>query len=193
MNSENSKSLSSIPWWLVLIQAIASILVGLMVLLWPGTAIIVFVRLLGWYWLIKGIFSLTAIFNPETKAHRGWLIFNSVLGIVAGFAVLDHPLMAAVFVPSVLITFVGIAGVLIGVNDLLAAFRGGGWGVAVLGVISLGLGVVLLGNTLVGVAVLPWIIGITELLGGIVAFFFAFRLLGIQKLRRSAAEAARTS
>jgi uncharacterized membrane protein HdeD (DUF308 family) len=185
MNPDHSKSLSAIPWWLVLIQAVASILVGLMVLLWPGTAIIVLVRLLGWYWLIKGIFSLTAIFNPETKAHRGWLIFNSVLGIIAGLAVLDHPLLAAVFVPSVLITFVGVAGVLIGVNDLLAAFRGGGWGVGALGLISLGLGIVLLGNTMFGVAVLPWIIGITELLGGIIAFFFAFRLLGVQARQRS--------
>ena len=82
---------------------------------------IVLVRLLGWYWLIKGIFSLTAIFNPEAKAHRGWLIFNSALGIIAGFAVLDHPLVSAVFVPSILITFVGAVGVLIGV-DLVTAF-----------------------------------------------------------------------
>ncbi len=179
-----TKSLSSVPWWLVLIQSILSIFVGILVLASPGSAMILLVRLLGWYWLIKGIFSLTAIFHPDTKAHRGWLIFNSVLGILAGLAVLDHPLFSAVFVPSLLITFIGLAGVLIGLNDLLAAFRGAGGGMALLGVLSLVLGGLLLCNTLVGVAMLPWIIGIVELVGGTFAFFFAFRLLSIQARER---------
>jgi hypothetical protein len=122
------KSLSAVPWWLVLLQGILSILVGMMLLTTPGSAMIVLVRLLGWYWLIKGIFSLTAIFHPEAKSHRGWLIFSSLISIVAGFAVLDHPLISAVFVPAVLVTFVGIAGLLIGFNDLFAFFRGAGWG-----------------------------------------------------------------
>lgn len=142
-------------------------------------------RLIGWYWLIKGIFSLTAIFHPNAEAHRGWLIFNSVVGIVAGLAVLDHPLFSAIFVPSLLITFIGLAGVVIGVNDLLAAFRGAGAGMALLGALSLVLGGVLLCNPLVGVAMLPWIIGIAELVGGTFAFFFAFRLLSIQLRERS--------
>ena len=181
MNTSTPKSLSSAPWWLVLLQGVLSIFVGLVVLSSPATAMIVIVRLLGWYWLIKGIFSLTTIFNPEAKGHRGWLIINSALGIFAGLAVLDHPLVAAVFVPSVLITIVGIVGVIMGVNELVAAFRSGDWGIGILGLVSLALGIVLLGNTLIGVAVLPWIIGITELVGGVFAFFFAFRLLSIQR------------
>ncbi len=184
MNNVTSKAISSVPWWLVLIQSILSIFVGILVLASPGSAIILLVRLLGWYWLIKGIFSLTAIFHPDAKEHRGWLIFNGVLGIVAGLAVLDHPLFSALFVPAVLVTFLGIIGMLIGVNDLIAAFRGAGWGMALLGVLSLVLGGLLLCNTLVGVVLLLWIIGIAELIGGAFAFFFAFRLLSIQKLAR---------
>ena len=184
MNNAISKSLSTVPWWLVLIQSILSIFVGILVLASPGSAMILLVRLLGWYWLIKGIFSLTAIFHPDTKAHRGWLVFNSVLGIVAGLAVLDHPIFSAIFVPSLLITFIGIAGVMIGVNDLLAAFRGAGAGMALLGALSLVLGGVLLCNTLVSMVMLPWIIGIAEVVGGTFAFFFAFRLLSIQARER---------
>jgi uncharacterized membrane protein HdeD (DUF308 family) len=180
MNTENSKPASSVPWWLVLLQGVASILVGIMVLASPGTALIVLVRLLGWYWLIKGIFSLTAIFHPEAKAHRGWLILDSVLGIVAGFIVLDHPLISAVFVPAMLVVFIGIAGIFIGVNDFVAALRGAGWGMGLLGVLSIVLGVALLGNTMVGVTVLPLVIGISELVGGVAACFVAFRLRSAQ-------------
>jgi uncharacterized membrane protein HdeD (DUF308 family) len=172
-----AKSPSVVPWWLILLQALLSIVVGILVRSAPRMAMIMLVRLLGLYWMIKGIFSVTAIFHPEAKHHRGWLIFNSALGILAGFAVLDHPMISAVFVPAVLVTFVGIAGVFIGVNDLFAAFRGGGLAVGLLGVVSVSLGGVVLANTLIGVAIFPYVIGITELAGGIVILLLALKLL----------------
>ena len=89
---------------------------------------------------------------------------------------LDHPLISAVFVPAVLVTFIGIAGLLIGFNDLFASFRGAGWGMGLLGVISVLLGGALLFNTLIGVAVLPYFIGAVELVGGLAAFVIAFKL-----------------
>lgn len=176
MNTASVKSLSSVPWWLVLLQGILSIVVGIMLVTAPGSTMIVLVRLLGWYWLIKGIFSLCAVFHPEAKAHRGWLIFNSLLGILTGFAVLDHSLISAVFVPAVLVTFIGIAGLLIGFNDLFAAFRGAGWSMGLLGVVSILLGAALLGNTVIGVALFPYFIGAVELVGGLVALVVAFKL-----------------
>ena len=176
MNTASAKWLSSVPWWLVMLQGILSILVGILLLTTPGVAMIVLVRLLGWYWLIKGIFSLTAIFHPEAKGHRGWLVFSSLLGILAGVAVLDHPLISAVFVPAVLVTFIGVAGLLIGFNDLFASFRGAGWGMGLLGVISVLLGGALLFNTLIGVTVLPYFIGVVELVGGVAAFVIALKL-----------------
>ncbi len=174
MNTDSAKALSSVPWWLSLLQGILSILVGLLLLTSPRSAMIVLVRLLAWYWLIKGIFSLTTIFHPEAKSHRGWLIFNSVLGIGAGIVVLDHPLISAVFVPAVVVTIIGIAGLLIGFNDLVAAYRGAGWSLGLLGIISVLLGGVVLGNTVIGVLALPYIIGGIEVVGGLIAFVAAF-------------------
>lgn len=176
MRIASVKSLSSVPWWLVLLQGILSVLVGVMLLTAPGSAMIILVRLLGWYWLIKGIFSLSAVFHPEARAHRGWLIFSSLLGILAGCAVLDHPLISAVFVPAVLVTFIGIAGLLIGFNDLVAAFRGAGWSMGLLGVISVLLGGALLFNTVIGVAVLPYVIGTVEVVGGFAAIVISLIL-----------------
>jgi uncharacterized membrane protein HdeD (DUF308 family) len=90
--------------------------------------------------------------------------------------VLDHPLTSAVFVPAVLVTFIGIAGLLIGFTDLFASFRGAGWGMGPLGVSSVLLGGALLFNTLIGVALMPYLLGVVELVGGLVAFFVAFKL-----------------
>ena len=77
---------------------------------------------------------------------------------------------------AVLVTFIGIAGLLIGFNDLLASFRGAGRGVGLLGVISVLLGGALLFNTLIGVALMPYLLGVVELVGGLVACFVAFKL-----------------
>ncbi len=169
-----------IPWWLILLQGVLSLIVGFALLTTPGAAMVVLVRILGWAWLIKGIFSLTAIFHPEAQDHRFWLVVNGLLGIAAGFAVLEHPLFAAVLVPAVVVTVIGVAGLLIGLNDLLAAVRGAGWGVGVVGVLTIGLGAALLGNTLVGVAALPFLLGSLELIAGIAALCFAFRLRSVR-------------
>lgn len=176
-----SSRINAAPWWLVLFQGLLSIFIGVMLLAKPGMAVLVIVRVLGWYWLIKGIFALASIFNPEAKSHRGLLVLNGIIGVLAGFAVLDHPVISALFIPSVLVTFIGIAGVFIGANELVAAFRGAGFGMAMLGLTSIILGGLLLGNTLLSVAILVYILGFTELVGGIVAFFAAFGLRSAQK------------
>ena len=175
------RALTVVPGWIVLLQGLVSLLVGGIVLSNPATALVVLVRLLGWYWLIKGIFSLTAIFHPEARTHRGWLILNSLIGVIAGLAVLEHPLISAIFVPGVIVTLVGISGIFIGVNDLIASFRGAGWTMALLGVISIVLGGVILENQLIGIALLPLVIGWVEVVGGLVAVVMSFRLRSGQK------------
>ena len=61
--------------------------------------------------------------------------------------------------------------------SLVMAFRGGGWGTGVLGVLSILLGLVLLVNPLfIGIAVLPFVLGAVALLGGILAIVAAFMM-----------------
>ena len=59
---------------------------------------------------------------------------------------------------------------------LVQALRGAGWGIGLLGIINLIFGVILLSNTLIGIASLPLIIGIFAIIGGIGTIFMAFRL-----------------
>ncbi len=165
-----------VPWWLVLLQGIASILLGLLLVTAPVISLVALVRLLGWFWLIKGLLSIVAILTGEGKAHRGWLLFSGILGVLAGIAVLDHPLLAAVLVPTVLVIFIAVDGILIGLGYLAAAFRGAGWGAGLMGAISTVLGVILLSAPLIGAAALPFLLGIWGLVGGIGSVIFAFQL-----------------
>jgi len=169
----------SIPWWLVLIEAIAAIIIGILLLINPGSTLIVLIRLLGFYFLITGVLSIISIFIDSSA--WGWKLFSGILGILAGIVIVDHPLWATLIVPTTFIIVIAIFAIIIGVINLIHAFRGAGWGKAALGALSILLGVVLLSRPLLATISLPLILGILALAGGFLALIDAFRLRGTQE------------
>jgi uncharacterized membrane protein HdeD (DUF308 family) len=165
-----------VPWWMVLIQGIAGIVLGLLLLTAPGATVLVLVQFLGFYWFISGIFNIVSIFID--RAGWVWNLIAGILGILAGLFIIQHPLWSTLLVPATVIIFLGIEGLVIGAIQLYTAFRGGGWGVGILGAISVIFGLLLLFNPIVGAAVLPWALGIFGIAGGIAAVVMAFRLKG---------------
>ncbi|MFN2196857.1 MAG: HdeD family acid-resistance protein [Anaerolineales bacterium] len=162
------------PWWVVLLQGIFAVLIGLLLIISPGKTVLVLIQLLGFYWLIAGIFSLVSIFIDQSL--WGWKLFTGVLGILAGFLILDNPLWSTVLVPATLVIILGIEGIIMGVVGLIQAFQGGGWGIGILGVLSILFGVVLVVNPLIGALTLSFVLGGLAIVGGIAAIIFAFQM-----------------
>jgi uncharacterized membrane protein HdeD (DUF308 family) len=171
-----SQTVPSFPWWHLLIEGIAGVLLGLFFLTDPVLTIVVLVRVLGWFWLIGGILSLVTLFTGEAATNKIWRLIGSILGIIAGVLVLEHPLLAAITIPTVLVIIMGVVGVLIGVDYAYEAINGAGLGAGILAVISLILGLMLLGSPILSATVLPLIFGVWLLVGGIAAIAGAFRL-----------------
>ena len=69
---------------------------------------------------------------------------------------LEHPLFSVVLAPMVVFV-VGILTVIQGAFSLILGFRGGGWGVGKLGVLSLLFGLAVLFHPLIGSVLLPFI------------------------------------
>jgi uncharacterized membrane protein HdeD (DUF308 family) len=63
-----------------------------------------------------------------------------------------------------------------GIIQLVQAFRGGGWGIGILGVISIFFGLILLSSPLLAATILPFLLGLVGIAGGIVAIFMAFQM-----------------
>lgn len=164
----------SIPWWLVLIEALAAIIIGLLLLINPGSTMAVLVRLLGFYFLITGILSIIAIFIDSSA--WGWKLISGILGILAGIVIVDYPLWSAFIVPTIFLLVIAVFAIIIGVINLIHAFRGAGWGKGALGVMSILLGVVILARPLLATLSLPLILGILALAGGFLALIDAFRI-----------------
>ena len=169
----------SFPWWAVLIQGLFAILIGILLLAYPGATALVVVQFVGIYWLVTGIFSLVGIFMD--RSMWGWKLFAGVIGILAGFAIMRHPLWSTFMVPTVMVISMGIAGLFIGVASLIAAFRGGGWAAGILGALSILFGLLLLVSPFATALALPLVYGILGIAGGIAAIFAAFRQYGEEK------------
>ena len=131
------------------------------------------VQFVGLQWLISGIFLLVNIFVD--KALWGWKLIAGILGILAGLSVFQHPLWSTVLLPTVLVIFLGITGLLIGFISLIAAFKGGGWAAGILGILSILFGLLLLGSPLIAAFTLPFLYGIIELVVGIGAIIASIR------------------
>lgn len=175
--AEKSVEELGIPWWAILVQGIVSLIIGLFLITAPGTTTIVLVRVLGYFWLISGILSIVRIFTKERDVPWGWLLFWGILGILAGFSVLDHPLWSSIMIPMVLVIFMGVDGIMIGIISLIEAFRGnGGWAAGILGVLSILFGILLLTSPLTASAALPIVAGAFALVGGITSIILSFRL-----------------
>ena len=136
----------NIPWWVVLLQGIAAVILGLFLLAKPGMTMVVVVQLIGIYWFVAGIFQIVAIFIDHNQ--WGWKLFSGILGIIAGLIIIKHPLWSPIMLTSVLVIVLGIEGLIIGIINLIQAFKGGGWGVGILGALSILFGLVLLANVM---------------------------------------------
>jgi uncharacterized membrane protein HdeD (DUF308 family) len=153
------------PWWVVLLEGIIAIVIGLFLLYEPVATTILLLQILAVFWLAGGIVSVIgALIFPE---NRGWNLLSGILSIIAGALILMYPIFSPFILLKFLIIFIGAWVIVNGAVKLAWALKGGGWGVGILGVLTIILGLLLLTNSLVGVLVLPWVFGLFLLIGGI--------------------------
>lgn len=162
-------------WWIVLLEGIAAVILGILLITDPGLTLVSLTVFLGVYWLIGGIFDLVRMFMDHSQ--WGWRLASGLLGILAGLLVVRNPLWAALLVPVTLVWVLAAVGIVIGVLEIVRAFRGSGWSAGIFGLLSLGLGLVLLaGNILATTAILIFAAAGFAIVGGIAAIVFSFFL-----------------
>jgi len=174
--SETAASIPAFPWWIILVEGIFALIFGLFLVTAPGATSVFLVTVLGFYFLIRGIFSIIEIFIPNTGIHWGWLLFMGILGILVGMVVLRNSLYATIFIGTLVIVFLAVYALLMGIFGLIRAFMGAGWGTGILGALSIIIAIFLFANLGVAIQALPIILGACMIVGGIAAIFFSFRV-----------------
>jgi uncharacterized membrane protein HdeD (DUF308 family) len=167
------------PWGLTLVMGIMAFIVGAVLLWAPAKTKVetwsLLVTLLGIYWLIIGVIDIVSIFSDRTA--WGWKLFIGIVSIIAGSYILMYPAAAAVALPRIMVFVLGFWGLFEGIILLIMAFRGGGWGAGILGVLLIILGIALLGTYMLpgsGLAMI-WVAAVAALVGGVLMVIQAFR------------------
>ena len=183
--SASATSLESKPrhWGLLLIQGIVMIILGAILLWAPAKARVetyqLLVMLLGIYWIVAGVLDLVHMFTDHSA--WGWKLFMGIISILAGIWIVAYPVAAGIALPRIFALVLGIWGLIQGFSALILAFKGGGWGMGILGVIGIILGVFLIVNwdaLGMGLAIV-WAAAIWMFIGG---FFVIYRAYQVRKV-----------
>ena len=162
------------PWWLLLIQGLAALVIGGLLLAFPARTTVSLVYFIGWWWLISGIFDFISLF--WSRELWGWKVFSGILGILAGAYIISAPLIGTAIVVGTVTLLLGINGMIIGVIDVVKAFQGAGWGKGILGVLSFVFGAIIAFNFTTFAKAMPWVWGIIAIGFGIAAIIMSFQV-----------------
>src|SRR5215475_4070933 len=162
-------------WWIALLQGICAIIVGALLVAEPAETFLALIPLIGIYWLVIGILSLVRIFIDRSVP---WILslLSGIIGVLAGFVVLRHPMMAAILIPTVLVIVLGVQGLLMGILEIIEGFKGGGAWSFILGIINLLVGLLLLARPMAAALAVPLVFGILLLVEGVMLLFWAFKV-----------------
>jgi len=99
-------------WGLFLAEGILLVVLGIAAIVLPPVATLAFTLLIGWLFLLSGLFGLVTTFWMRSVPGFWWSLLSALLGIAAGVVLLGWPASGAVSLTLVLIAFFLIEGVL---------------------------------------------------------------------------------
>jgi uncharacterized membrane protein HdeD (DUF308 family) len=165
-------------WWALAIRGIAAVAFGVLALFWPPAAFVALVLVFGAYAVVDGIFNLVAAVRPPHTGQRwGPLVFEGIVSLIVGVITLLWPRISA----FALVMFIAAWSIVTGIAEVVAAIRlrkhiRGEWLLALSGVLSLVLGVLLFVAPAAGAFVITIWIGAYAVVFGAVIVGLSLRL-----------------
>ncbi|MFI1164770.1 HdeD family acid-resistance protein [Streptomyces sp. NPDC020801] len=169
--------LSRAAWQAVLVTGAVSLVLGIVVLVWPGPSLVVAGVLFGLYLLVAGVLQLVSAFGTHRATSLRVLAFASgilfiLLGLFCFRGAMQSILLLALWI-GVGWLIRGITLTIAAVHDRTAPARG--WQIF-LGVLTFAAGIVLIDAPLESVAVLTVLAGCWLVVVGVVEIVTAFRV-----------------
>lgn len=169
-----------ISWKFLLFEGILFTLFGCLAIALPQLATIGIELVIGWLFLIAGLFQLIRTFRSRGASSFWWSLLSSLLSIAVGVILLARPMEGILTLTLILAVFFIIEGITeIGMATKIKPLGGWAW-LLFSGILALGMAV-LIWVGWPGTA--AWVIG---LLVGINMLFFGFSMMGLAfALRRT--------
>jgi uncharacterized membrane protein HdeD (DUF308 family) len=165
----------------MILRGIIAVIFGLIALRSPGAAAAAFVIVFAVYAFADGALEvvLAARFG-QAGLRWGWYAFAGIASIALGVVALAYPHVTLL----ALILLVAIRAIVMGITEVVAAFSWEGvdsrWLLGVTGVLSIILGILILGSPAVGGLALIWTIGVYAIVLGIILFAHGVRTVSAE-------------
>lgn len=164
-------------WWAVGLRGILAIIFGLLCLLTPGIAVGALVLLFAAYMLVDGVFAiLSGIRAARSGESWGLLILEGVVDLAAGAIAIIWPAITLVALVWIVAIWAIVSGALMLAAAVSLNLDYGRWWLALGGIASLVLGILLIIEPLIGAVVLTLWIGAYALVFGAFLLVLAFQL-----------------
>jgi uncharacterized membrane protein HdeD (DUF308 family) len=165
-------------WWSLVIRGIVGILLGIVAFTRPGITIGALVLLFGAYALIDGVVSFAGAVRAAGIQERwGVLLFEGVVGILAGVAAFVWPAITAL----VLVYIIAFWAIIHGIAEIAAAVRlrkyiSGEWLFGLAGVVSILFGVIMAASPMLGALMIAVWFGVFAFIFGVIMLTLGFKL-----------------
>ncbi|WP_251094052.1 HdeD family acid-resistance protein [Streptomyces sp. Caat 7-52] len=172
-------ALSRATWQIVLITGVGSLVLGILVLVWPDESLLVVGVLFGLYLLYSGVLQLVSAFGTHQATSLRVLAFISgALSILLGLICFRGPMQSILL----LALWIGIGWLFRGITQTVAAVHDSrmparGWQIF-LGIVTFIAGIVLIDSPFESIAVLTLVGGIWLIVVGVVEIVTALRIRG---------------
>ena len=166
-------------WKVKLASGVLTIVLGAMMLAWPGPSILVASTMFGVYLLVSGFAELFLAFTlPRSAATRVLLFLTGALSVV--LAILSFRHFGEFYAILLLSLWIGIGFILLGVSENAVALSerdlpGRGWYV-VLGIMSMIAGGIVLVWPFDSIVVLTLVSGVSLVILGVIQIVQAFQI-----------------
>jgi uncharacterized membrane protein HdeD (DUF308 family) len=182
-------------WWVFLVRGLAAIGFGVLALIWPEITLGALVIVFGVYALFDGIMDIVlgVGVGRDQRGHRLssenriWLVLMGLVSVAAGVIAFVWPAITAV----ALVWVIAFWAIVTGLVELFLAWRlraelTNEWMWVLSGLLSIGLGVVLVVQPTAGALALVLWIGLLAIAWGVTLCITAFRLRGLRSRTASA-------
>jgi uncharacterized membrane protein HdeD (DUF308 family) len=165
-------------WWLVLLRGIAGIIFGIMTFVAPGVSLAALVLLFGAYSFADGILAIFSAIRGRGETERWWvLLLQGLAGVAAGLVTLFWPDITALALLLVIAAWALVTGGLeIAVAIRLRKVITSEWLLALSGIASVALGILLALFPGPGALALVIWIGAYAIVSGVLLMALALRL-----------------
>ena len=169
-------------WWAIVLRGVCALMFGIGAFVWPGLTLAVLVLLYGAYALVEGVLAIAwALMGRHAGPFPWGVLLAGLAGAVVGIVTFLYPGLTAL----TLLYLIAAWAIVRGVFEIIAAFHlrkelDNEWLLALGGLLSVALGVILIAAPGAGALAVLWWIGAFAILFGILEIVLGFRLKGVR-------------